>query len=288
MENPLVTPWVFFGTSRFSVILLEELKKRGIVPELIVTAPDRPVGRAQTITPPPAKDWAIENDIATFQPEKLKDDAFIEELSKYQLFIVASYGKIIPKVILDIPVLGTLNIHPSLLPKYRGASPIQSQITNGESVIGTSIMLMDEEMDHGPIIVQKKSEAALAPYAEVEKMLAIESAALLAEALPFWIKKERAPVAQDHGAATYTKILRKEDGEISLSGNPRENYLKYLAYREWPKVFFFFEKDGRKQRAIITNAMFQDGAFAIKKVVPEGKSEMAYEDFVRSHPQVAN
>lgn len=289
------TPFVFFGTSRFSVILLEELKtKYGITPELIITAPDRPVGRKQIITPPPAKDWAIENDVATFQPETLKEntDELVEELQNYPLFIVASYGKIIPKYILDIPASehGTLNVHPSLLPKYRGASPIQSQILNDEKHVGTTIMLMDEQMDHGDIIMQKEisftPEEFPTQYNKVEEKLAIESAGLLADILPKWISKKISTTPQDHDTATFTKIIKKEDGEIIISDTEnteqsRANYLKYLAYSEWPKTFFFFEKEGKKMRAIITEALFENGVFTIKKVIPEGRDEMSYADFQR-------
>lgn len=281
-----IPPFVFFGTSRFSVILLEELKKKySIVPSLIVTAPDRPVGRKQIITPPPVKDWAIENDIDTFQPEKLKDEDFLAEFANYELFIVASYGKIIPQLVLDIPKLGTLNVHPSLLPSYRGASPIQNQILNNEKHIGTTIMLMDAEMDHGDIIKQKEIVLANFPatYAEVESELAEESAKLLAEVLPKWISKEITSTPQNHDKATYTKIIEKADGEISLSDEPLKNYLKYLAYHEWPKTFFFFEKEGRTQRAVITNASYEDGQFVIKKVIPEGKNEI---DFLLFDPRV--
>lgn len=290
------TPFVFFGTSRFSVILLEELKtKFNIVPDLIITAPDRPVGRKQIITPPPAKEWAIENDISTFQPEKLKDEELIEELKNYSLFIVASYGKIIPKVILDITRVdgahGTLNVHPSLLPSYRGASPIQSQILNDEKHIGTTIMEMDEEMDHGAIITQKEivleADTFPAPYEKVEEILAVESASLLADVLPRWISKTVTTTPQDHTKATFTKIIEKADGEITISENTtpeneRKNYLKYLAYSHWPKTFFYFEKEGKKMRAVITDASYEDGAFVIKKVIPEGKNEMSYIDFKRS------
>ena len=285
MSNPII-PFAFFGTSRFSVLLLEEMRHAGIVPDLIITAPDRPVGRKQIITPPPVKDWAIENDINTFQPETLKDESLIEELGNYALFIVASYGKIIPERILDIPKLGTLNVHPSLLPKYRGASPIQNQILNDEKNVGTTIMLMDKEMDHGPVITQKEiifSETEFpAPYEDVGEKLAKESATLLVEILPRWIEKNISPSEQNHEEATYTKIITKEDGEISLSDDPRKNYLKYLAYSEWPKTYFFFEKDGKKMRAIITEASFEDGSFVIKKVIPESKNEIEYEAFVTS------
>ena len=300
MNTTPETPFVFFGTSRFSVILLEELRTMsGIVPDLIITAPDRPVGRKQIITPPPVKDWAIENDIDTFQPETLKENTneLVEELKNYSLFIVASYGKIIPKEILDIPTeYGTLNVHPSLLPKYRGASPIQNQILNDEQNVGTTIMLMDEQMDHGDIIAQKEVSFTgennyifPAPYNDVEEILAKESAVLLAEILPKWISKKISATPQDHNTATFTKIIKKEDGEIALSmnaedANPessRKNYLKYLAYSEWPKTFFFFEKEGKKLRAIITEATFEAGTFTIKKVIPEGRDEMNYEAFLK-------
>ena len=300
MNTTPETPFVFFGTSRFSVILLEELRTMsGIVPDLIITAPDRPVGRKQIITPPPVKDWAIENDIDTFQPETLKENTneLVEELKNYSLFIVASYGKIIPKEILDIPTKhGTLNVHPSLLPKYRGASPIQNQILNDEKNVGTTIMLMDEQMDHGDIIAQKEVSFTgennyifPAPYNDVEEILAKESAVLLAEILPKWISKKISAVPQNHDTATFTKIIKKEDGEITLSidaedANPessRKNYLKYLAYSEWPKTFFFFEKEGKKLRAIITEATFEAGTFTIKKVIPEGRDEMNYEAFLK-------
>jgi len=283
MKTP---PFVFFGTSRFSVILLEELKdKFNITPTLIVTAPDRPVGRKQIITPPPVKEWAIENDIDTFQPEKLKDEFFLEEIKEYELFIVASYGKIIPQIVLDLPKLGTINVHPSLLPSYRGASPIQNQILNNESQVGTTIMLMDAQMDHGPIISQKKvvfDEGKFpASYSDVEEKLAEESASLLAEVLPKWVSKSINPKEQDHEKATFTKIIEKPDGEINLEDEPLKNYLKYLAYHEWPKTFFFFEHEDKKLRAVITEAVFEDGQFIIKKVIPEGKKETDYKNFLK-------
>jgi methionyl-tRNA formyltransferase len=278
-------PFVFFGTSRFSVILLDELKKHfNIVPSLVVTAPDRPVGRKQIITPPPIKVWADAHGIATLQPEKLKNPDFLEKISPFSLFIVASYGKIIPKVVLDIPKLGTLNVHPSLLPLYRGASPLQSQIRNNESHVGTTIMAMDEQMDHGGIIAQKELSFAPgefpAPYAEVEATLAIESATLLANVLPAWISGTATVTEQDHTSATFTKIIEKADGELSLSDDPFKNYCTYLAFSEWPKTFFFFEKDQKKMRAVIADASFENGAFVIKKVIPEGRKEMTYQDFV--------
>ncbi len=149
----------FFGSSEFSVYVLDELLLHGIKPSLIVTTPDKPKGRKLVLTPNPCKVWAIENDIEVIAPASLKKDneSLIQNLKtkNYDLFLVASYGKIIPKEIFEIPTKQTLNIHPSMLPKYRGASPIQSQILNNEKEIGVSIMVISEGMDEGPVITQK-------------------------------------------------------------------------------------------------------------------------------------
>ena len=149
--------FVFFGTDDFSVIVLEQLKKAGFPPALIVTVPDHPKGRGLLLTPPPAKLWALRQGIPILQPETL-DSAFNLQLTTYnlQLGVVASYGLIIPKSILIIPKHGTLNVHPSLLPKYRGATPIESQILSDEKEVGVTIMLMDEKVDHGPLLRQRK------------------------------------------------------------------------------------------------------------------------------------
>lgn len=278
------TSFVFFGTSRFSVILLEELKNRfQIVPSLIVSTKDMPVGRKQILTSSPVSTWAKDNKIETLKPDNLKDPEFIEKIKSYSLFIVASYGKIIPKVVLDIPSLGTLNVHPSLLPKYRGASPIQYQILKDEEEIGTTIMLMDEQMDHGPIVSQKninKQEIENLKYNEVEELLAKESATLLYETLSGFIEKKINLFPQNHNEATYTKIIKKEDGEIFLDQDPHKIYLKYLAFHTWPKIFFFTHKDNQKNRVIVTDATYKNGILEILKVIPEGKKEMDYQSFL--------
>ena len=148
----------FFGNSDFSLAVLEQLKKEGVTPDLIVTTPDRPQGRKMILTPTKTKVWAENNSIEYVMPEKLKDESFLKKISDYELFIVASYGKIIPKIVIDIPKYKVLNIHPSLLPKYRGPSPLQEQILNDERHIGVSIMLIDEQVDHGDILIQKEIE----------------------------------------------------------------------------------------------------------------------------------
>src|SRR3989344_3166071 len=162
IESKTQSPsFVFFGTPEFAVVVLDELKEHGLTPSLIVTAPDKKRGRKLLLTPQPVKIWAEKNNISILQPEKL-DSHFIQGLqhTTYDLFIVAAYGKIIPKSILSLPRHGALNVHPSLLPAFRGASPIQSAILYA-NITGTTIMLMDEVLDHGHIVAQETLDMPL-------------------------------------------------------------------------------------------------------------------------------
>lgn len=277
------TKIAFFGNSEFSLIVLKELKKNGVIPALIVTTPDKPQGRKMILTPTPTKVWAEENGIEYIEPTKLKDGAFLDKIKNYNLFIVASYGKIIPKIVIDIPEYKVLNIHPSLLPKYRGPSPLQEQILNDEKEVGVSIMLIDEQVDHGAIIAQKNVNIAEWPvsFTVLQETLGKEGSKLLAEILPDWIKGKIKTIAQDDGIATFTKKTEKSDGLLDLSKDSYKNYLKTLAFDEWPKTYFEINKNGQKIRVIIKKAVWKDGVFEILSVVPEGKKEMTYTDFLR-------
>src|SRR5258708_5610715 len=203
----------FFGTPQFAVDILNELKAAGIVPELVVTAPDKPAGRKLLITPPPVKVWAQKHNIEISQPGKL-DSEFAAKLkaTSYQLFIVAAYGKIIPEDVLAIPRRGALNVHPSLLPRHRGSSPIEGQILAGDGTVGVTIMLLDREMDHGPIVAQEKMPMPepLPRGHELETILAHAGGKLLAEVIPRLITGELTARPQEHAAATYTKKITKE------------------------------------------------------------------------------
>jgi len=275
---------VFFGTPEFAVAVLNELKKVGIIPTLIITAPDKPKGRKLVLNPPPVKVWAQQNGVEFLQPQKL-DSAFAKKLQakSYKLFIIASYGKIIPKEILGLPKHGTLNVHPSLLPKFRGPSPVQSAILEDERETGVTIMLVDEEIDHGPTVAQKSVAVEnWPPKANVlKKILAYEGGRLLAEIIPQWIKGKITPEEQDHNKATYTKIIKKEDGLIDLNDSPYENFKKIQAFDEWPGAYFFTKRNNKKIRVKITDAFFKDDVLTIQKVTPEGKGEMDYRDFLR-------
>lgn len=281
MQNKII----FFGTSIFSVEVLEQFKMRGMIPDAIVTTIDKPQGRKMILTPPPAKIWAMENNIKVFQYEKLKDS--VDELKNLNpdLFIVASYGKIIPQAVLDIPSKGALNIHPSLLPEYRGPSPLQTCILDDSKNIGVTIIKMDAEMDHGPIVAMSRVEIQNWPVniLELKKILADEGAKILMEALLSYLNGSVKLQEQDHSKATFTKKITKADGEIDLNGDQWKNYLKTLAFFGWPGTFYFTERHGKKIRVKINSASFdkENNKLVIEKVTPEGGREMGYEDFLR-------
>lgn len=276
---------VFFGTSLISVDVFSTLLSRGIRPLFLVTTPDTPQGRHLKLTASPAKEWASKNDIEILQPEKLKTPPFADVLKKrepaggYDVFIVASYGKIIPKEILAIPKRGILNVHPSLLPEYRGPSPIPSQILADDKEVGITVMQMDEKMDEGPIVSEKKVEIKDWPIGtrELKKILGEMGGVMLSELLPDWLSGKIIPTKQDHSKATYTKKFEKSDGEIILSDTPYQNYLKFQALKDVTSVFFFENQKTKKGRIKITEASYKDGRFVIEKVIPEGRKEITYE-----------
>ncbi len=214
--------FVFFGTPRFAEIVLNGLVSHGFVPAALVCNPDRPLGRKKTITPPPTKRLILDKKLSTvvLQPEKLDDD-FIAQLRslKPDFFVVAAYAKIIPHAVLDIPRCGTLGTHPSLLPAYRGASPIQSVILAGETKTGTTIYAMDEKMDHGAIFAQEEIplDVLTTDYCELEEQLAKLSAHLLAKTIPALLNGNTTPLAQDESRASFTKKFVTDNGFVEYS-----------------------------------------------------------------------
>ncbi len=266
--------FIFFGTDGFSVVVLETLKTAGLLPVGIVTAPDRPKGRGLLLAPSRVKVWAQENAIPILQSEALE--------IKPDLFVVASYGLILPPHLLAIPTHGALNLHPSLLPKYRGATPIESQILADEKEMGVSIIRMDEEMDHGPVIARtglkvRNADGEVPRASEVRKICAREGGALLAEVMPKWVAGEIEAEPQDDAHATYTKKFVKSNGEINLSEDAYKNLLKIRAFDGGIGTYFF--KNG--VRVVIKDADVREGKLTITRVVPEGKREMGYEEFLR-------
>ncbi len=252
---------VFFGSSRFSQYVLDELKNADLFPLLDITSAREPL-------PALAELKVLEPDV----------------------FIVASFGKILPKELIELPKYQTLNVHPSLLPELRGPAPIQNLILGKVGSVaptpGVTIMRMDEKMDHGPILAQEKVEVEPWPdhYDVVEEKLGRAGGRLLAETLPQWIEGQISGTAQDETKATYVKMIKKEDGLLDLADSPEENRRKVYAYSTWPGAYFFFKKKtGDEVRIVVKDATVTDGIFIPLRVIPAGKREMDWQDFLRGN-----
>lgn len=207
---------LFFGTSAFAVPSLRALAQKTSLAG-VVTQPDRPAGRGQKLTPTPVKAAALELGIPVYEPQSLKSFARDRETDSYDLFALASYGKILPASVLAMPKLGALNVHPSMLPKYRGATPLQTALRNGDTQTGVTIMLMDAGMDTGPVVLQEA--APIAPddtYGTLHDRLAELGATLLVRAVERAERGELAAVAQT-GEPSVTAPLRKEDLHVAWS-----------------------------------------------------------------------
>lgn len=286
MKEPKIAFW---GTSRISVIVLDEMAQNAILPALIVTAPPRQKGRGLETTPSEVKVWADAHHIPTLEPEEIRSEDFLNKLgAEWDLFVIASYGKIVPRTVLDIPKYGTLNVHPSLLPKLRGASPIQSAILEEVEPgitheTGVTIMLIDEEVDHGPIVAQEKISIPNWPPkgSDLEKTLGILGGQLLVKTIPAWMAGTITPKEQDHEKATYTKKMTKGSGQIYLDDDPVRMYRKIRAFDIWPRAYFTTMRNERETRVTVTEAHLADNKLVLDRVIPEGKKEMVYEDFLR-------
>jgi methionyl-tRNA formyltransferase len=270
--------FVFFGTGDVSKETLDILKENGYIPSFIVTSPDRPQGRKMILTPPLVKVWAEENNILYIQPEKL-DTEITEKLKSLNsdLFIVVAYGKIMSEEIIKVPRLGSINIHYSILPRWRGASPVESALLNGDKVTGITIQQMEYRMDTGPVIALEKLEIGKDEKAqELRKRLIKAGGSLLVKMLPTILDGKLQPTVQEEEEATYCKKIKKEDGLVDIvKEDPEVLYNKFRAYAHWPRIFYF--KEGK--RIIISDASLEDGKFVIKKVIPEGKKEITWQEF---------
>lgn len=302
---------VFFGTPLLAVPFLEALIKANYSVSAVVTQPDRPAGRKNFLTPPPVKTLAEKKEIEILQVETLKekrineDESIFNRLKNYQadLFVVVAFGLIIPEKVFSIPKFGAINVHPSLLPKYRGASPIQSAIFNGDKSTGITIMKLDAGMDTGPIIDQVQVQ--LAPD-ETTPTLTAKIMQLgpdyLIKTLDSYIQGRLTPQPQDNSKAIVTKQLTKKDGQIdwSLPANKIENQIR--AYQPWPGSYTFFNKskidilsakvipssDLPAPGTVLSQANYicvSTGQDVLKliKIKPASKNEMTANDFIRGH-----
>src|SRR5712691_4181479 len=314
---------IYMGTPQFAVPPLEALIQgaapgavlpRGYEIVTVITRPDKAVGRGQEIVYSPVKEVVLSQGIPVWQPGSLKRPENIEALAAYQadLFIVAAFGQILPQAVLDLPRYGALNIHASLLPKYRGVSPIAEAILQGDTEAGVTIMLIDAGVDTGPMLLK-----CSIPISEDEtsgsltsKLAELGSQALL-EALPLWITGKITPEPQDELRASHTHMLRKEDGEISWELPAAVLARKVRAYTPWPGAYSHWrgkllrivsahsvpmepgepvppgtvtvrEEAGHKTLAIVTGS----GFLVVKQIQLEGKKAVSAEEFLRGYPQI--
>lgn len=272
--------FAYFGTPTVASETLEALLAHGYKPEVVITNPDAPKGRGLVLAPTPTKEVALAHSIPVLTPESL-DAAAIEEIKKCgcEYAIVIAYGKIFPQALIDAFPKGAINVHYSLLPKYRGAAPVEGALRSGDSVTGVTVQQMAFAMDAGDILAQE--EVAIAESETVRELfprLIEAGATLLLKTLPAFEAGSIARVAQDASQATYAKKIKKEEGLLDLAGDARENWNKYRAYYFRPGTYFM----RGHLRVKIKQAIYKDGTFVIERVVPEGKPEMDYASFIQA------
>lgn len=290
---------VLFGTSKVGLPILEALIHNHEVVH-VVTSPDSKVGRKQDLQQTPIAELAGVNNIPVSKPEKVKNNSdFIEFLKSLEadIFIVVSYGKILPGELLDIPALKTLNVHFSLLPKYRGPAPIQFALLNDEKITGTTIFVLDELVDHGPVLIQKQCD--ISPTDTFETLadkLSVISAEVLIDLLPKYQSGEIIPQPQDHDLATKTGIINKDDGKINWTQQTAQDiYNHFRAFTPWPGIWTVYNGDVLKvlscevvskpedsvQKDIIACA--NNTFLKLKAVQLAGKNKMTMKDFLNGH-----
>ena len=231
---------IFFGTPDFAVPALEALIANGLKPILVVTQPDRPAGRAQRLTPPPVKSVAQKNNLSIAQPKTKKQLQEILTEYNFDLAVLVAYGMIIPSAILTKPQGGFLNLHPSLLPKYRGASPVQTALRNGEAETGVTIIKLNNQLDAGPIVAVRKIKIALDDNAEtLHDRLAKAGAELLVEVIPEYLDGKIKPVVQPDSGVSYTKMIKREDGQVDWNHSAAQILNQWRALTPWPGIFTY-------------------------------------------------
>lgn len=303
---------IFCGTPQFAVPSLEALLAAGHEVPLVIAQPDRPVGRKHTLTAPAVKQAASAARIAVEQPEKIRNNEELQlQLRKIapDVIVVVAYGRIIPPWMLTLPRFGNVNVHASMLPKYRGAAPIQWALANGEKETGVTTMLLEEGLDTGPVLQQRSlsigdDETAV----ELSPRLAQAGAALLIETLRALGQGTITPARQEDAQATLAPILAREDGRVDFLRSAKEIYNRWRGFQPWPGAFadlhgekIAFTKLCVAQRVSEKSpgelessegrlyATCGDGACVeLLEVQPAGKRAMTAADFLRGHPLVAS
>lgn len=306
-DTDRMTRIVFMGTPEFAVPALRRLIERYEVIG-VVTQPDRPAGRNRRLQESPVKQVAVAAGIPVFQPEKLRRPEAIERLREWpaDVYVVAAFGQILPQEVLDIPPFGSLNIHASLLPRWRGAAPINAAILAGDRKTGITIMKMDAGLDTGPILTQRAIPIAGDETAQtLHDKLAELGGDLLIDTLPGYLSGEIVPQPQDDSRATFAPRLKKEEGRIDWTKSAVEIERMVRAFTPWPGTFTSW--NGRQLKILAGRVLegtaapgvvvARDGSaaigtgsglFAPDRVQLEGKSATAIEDFLRGYPDFYN
>lgn len=290
---------IFFGTPEFAVPSLKALISRGEKILLVVTQPDKPKGRGKNLQAPEIKKVALQYELPLCQPEKMKDDNFIKKLKSLnpEFAIVVAYGKILPKEILEIPKHGCINLHASLLPKYRGAAPIQWALINGEKITGVTTMIIDEGLDTGPILLQKEISINDEDNAEtLSEKLSVVGAELIIETIDKMRKGIITPEPQT-GEITYAPQLKKDDGKINWNNSAKKIFNLVRGTYPWPCAYSFLKDErvkiiktevleGNAAPGLIIKAKnelivgTQEGLLRILLIQPEGKKIMTAKEFI--------
>ena len=295
---------VFMGTPDFAVETLKAIYEAGHEVILVVSQPDKPKGRSGKLQPTPVKEFAVEHDIPVYQPVKIRAEESVEYLSQYKadVFVVAAFGQILPKVILDMPRLGCVNVHGSLLPKYRGAAPIQWAVINGEKVSGNTTMLMGPGLDDGDMLLKSEIElAADETGGSLFDKLAIDGGKLAVKTIEALEKGEITPIPQNEAEATHVGMIHKDMGNIDWNKSAEEIERLIRGLNPWPSAFTFVngkqlklwkaavvDKSGEADTIIEVN---KNGftiacgtkALEIEELQLEGKKRMAVADFLRGY-----
>ncbi len=292
------------GTPDFAVSIVDAVEKAGHEIVLVVTQPDKPRGRSGALAPSEVKAWALEHNVEVFQPVKIREQESVDFLSKYQadVFLVAAFGQILPKSILDMPRLGCVNVHASLLPKYRGAAPIQWAVINGEEVAGVTTMMMGEGLDNGDMLL--KSEIRLDRYetgGSLFDRLAVLGGELAVTTIEALDRGEITPIPQNEEEATHVGMIKKDFGLIDFNKPAVEIERLMRGLDPWPSAFTHLngktlklwraevvEKNGTPGEVISTDkksfvVACGQGALQITELQLEGKKRMKTEDFLRGY-----
>jgi len=295
---------VFMGTPEFAVGTLQGLIDAGVNLIGVYTQPDRPKGRGKKMTPPPVKELAQEQNIPVFQPQKLRAPDAVAELQELapDLIVVVAYGQILPQSVLDIPRFGCINVHASLLPKYRGAAPINKAIVDGETVTGITTMLMDAGLDTGDMLVKKTLEIGPDETAgELHDRLAVLGRETMEETLQQLLAGSLTPEKQQDAESTYAPMMKKEDGLVDWSLAAQEVHDRVRGLAPWPGAFTLLDGEilkisqtetaegtgapGNILCAEVTGVTVAcgDGAIRIGALQLPGKKMMNAADFLRGH-----